>query len=53
MLYDLREDQWKVIKNSLPGKTGDKGRSGEDNRGFIRAIMWIARTGSTMESITI
>ena len=44
MLYDLREDQWEMIKDILPGKKGDRGRTGCDNRGFIRAVMWIART---------
>jgi hypothetical protein len=36
MLYNLRDDQWEKIKDScLPGKAGDRGRRGEDNRGFI------------------
>jgi transposase len=51
MLYELREDQWEKIKESLPGKAGDRGRSGEDNRGFIRAVMWIARTGAPWRSL--
>jgi transposase len=45
MLYDLRQDQWEIIKHILPWKSGDRGRSGYDNR-FIRAVMWIARTGT-------
>lgn len=28
------------------GKRGDPGRSGEDNRRFVEAVLWIARTGS-------
>ena len=51
MLYDLRDDQWDVIKDSLPGKIGDRGRSGEDNRAFIRAVMWIGRTGATWRAL--
>jgi len=51
MLYDLRDDQWDVINDSLPGKVGDRGRSGEDNRAFIRAIMWIARTGEPWRAL--
>ena len=43
---DLREDQWERVKDSLPGKAGDRGRSGCDNRGFIRAVMCIARKGA-------
>ena len=51
MLYDLRDDQWDVIKDSLPGKVGDRGRSGEDNRAFIRALMWIGRTGAPWRAL--
>ena len=28
------------------GKRGDPGRSGGDNRRFVEAVLWIARTGS-------
>jgi transposase len=28
------------------GKPGHPGRSGQDNRRFVEAVMWIARTGS-------
>lgn len=51
MLYDLRDDQWEAVKDSLPGKVGDRGRTGEDNRGFIRAVMWIARTGAPWRAL--
>jgi len=30
----------------LPGKPGDPGRSGEDNRLFVEAILWMARVGA-------
>jgi transposase len=30
----------------LPGKPGDPGRSGADNRLFLEAVLWIVRTGS-------
>lgn len=46
MLYDLRNDQWEVIKDNLPGKAGDRGRRSDNNRGFIKSVMWIARTGA-------
>jgi transposase len=29
-----------------PGKPTDPGRSGRDNRLFLEAVLWIARTGS-------
>ena len=28
------------------GKVTDRGRSGKDNRLFLEAVLWIARTGS-------
>ena len=37
ILYDLRDDQLEIIKDIVPGKSGDRGRAGYDNRGFIRA----------------
>lgn len=42
----LRDDQWKRIEPLLQGKAGDRGRSGANNRLFIEAVLWIARTGS-------
>lgn len=51
MLYDLRDDQWEAIKDSLPGKKGDRGANARDNRGFIRAVMWIAKTGAPWRAL--
>jgi transposase len=42
----LKNEQWKRIEHMLPGKAGDPGRRGEDNRKFVEAVLWIARTGS-------
>ena len=42
----LRNDQWEGIKDLLPGKKGDPGKTGGDKRLFIEAVLWIARTGS-------
>jgi len=44
--HRLRDDQWEIIKDALPGKQGDPGRTGDDNRRFVEAVMWIARTGT-------
>jgi len=41
----LREDQWEKIKDMLPGKVGDRGRSGDDNRRFMEGVIWIGRNG--------
>lgn len=43
---ELRADQWHRIKDLLPGKKSDAGRTASDNRKFVDAIHWIARTGS-------
>lgn len=41
----LREDQWARIKDSLPGKAGDGGRTG-DKRRVIEAVVWMGRRGA-------
>ena len=42
----LRDDQWARIEELVPGKVGDRGRTGVDNRLFVEAVLWIAKTGS-------
>jgi len=42
----LRNDQWERIEHLLPGKASDPGVTAEDNRLFVEAVLWIARTGS-------
>ena len=42
----LSDTQWERVAPLLPGKPGDPGRSGQDDRGFLEAVLWIARTGS-------
>jgi putative transposase len=43
---ELTEAQWRRIEHLIPGKEGDKGRHGEDNRLFVDAVLWIARAGA-------
>jgi len=44
---DLLSDmQWERIAPLLPGKEGDPGRSGEDNRLFVEAVLWLVRAGA-------
>ena len=43
---ELTDAQWARIEKLVPGKEGDKGRHGEDNRLFVDAVLWILRTGS-------
>lgn len=42
----LSDTQWERIAPLLPGKEGDPGRSGADNRLFLEAVLWVVRTGS-------
>lgn len=43
--HALSNEQWNRIKDLLPGKPGDSGRSGEDNRLFVDAVLYVAKTG--------
>jgi transposase len=42
----LKDEQWERIAPLLPGKAGDPGRSGSDNRLFVEAVLWMVRTGA-------
>jgi len=42
----LQDHQWNRIKDLLPGKASDCGVTGRDNRAFLEAVLWIARTGA-------
>jgi transposase len=42
----LTDGQWARIEHLLPGKAGDRGRSGSDNRRFVDAVLWLARGAS-------
>ena len=40
----LSDAQWARIENLVPGKSTDRGRSGADNRLFVDAVLWLARS---------
>lgn len=42
----LTDPQWDRIEGLVPGKAGDRGTTGRDNRLFIDAVLWIVRTGA-------
>jgi len=42
----LGDAQWARIAPLVPGKDGDPGRHGKDNRLFVEAVLWLARTGA-------
>jgi transposase len=42
----LTNAQWAMMEPYCLGKPSDLGRSGNNNRQFLEAVLWIARTGS-------
>lgn len=44
--YELTVKQWQQIEPLIPGKEGDRGRSGNDNRAFVNGVLWILRSGA-------
>ena len=44
--YELSDSQWERVKDLLPGKIGDPGRSGRDNRQFVNGVLWVLRSGA-------
>jgi transposase len=43
--HELTDHQWNTIKDCLPGKKGDPGATAKDNRLFVNAIWFVAKTG--------
>jgi transposase len=41
----LRNEQWSRIEHLCPGKRSDRGRTAADNRLFVEAVLYVARTG--------
>jgi len=44
--YELNDAQWAKIALLLPGKAGDPGRTGSDNRLFVTECLWVLRSGA-------
>lgn len=44
--HALRDEDWDRIKDLLPGRTGQRGAPAKDNRLFVDAVLWIAKTGA-------
>jgi transposase len=44
--HEIKDDDWERIKDLLPGQPGDPGVTAKDNRLFINAVLWIAKTGA-------
>lgn len=44
--HELTNDEFARIEPLLSGRPGTPGRNATDNRQFINAVLWIARTGA-------
>ncbi len=44
--HEISETDWERIEDLLPGRAGHPGVTAADNRLFVNAIFWIARTGA-------
>ncbi len=44
--HAISDEGWERIEALLPGKPGDPGATARDNRLFINAVLWIAKTGA-------
>lgn len=49
--YELSDVQWQRIAHLLPGKPGDRGRTGVDNRLFVNAVLWVLRSGAWWQDL--
>ncbi len=43
--HELTDEQWAKIEPLVPGREGDRGRSGVNNRLFLNAVLYVAKTG--------
>ena len=41
----LTDLQWATVEHLLPGKATDCGHTAANNRGFLEAVLYLARTG--------
>jgi len=44
--YEISDADWDRIQHLLPGRPGQHGGIAQDNRRFLNAVLWIARTGA-------
>ena len=49
--FELNEAQWARIAPLLPGKVGDPGRSGAENRLFVNGVLWVLRSGAFWQNL--
>ena len=43
--HEISDDNWSRIEQLLPGRPGGHGGVASDNRGFVNAVWFVAKTG--------
>ena len=51
--YELTDQQWAQIGPLVPGKVGDPGRSGTNNRLFVNGVLWVLRSGAHWHDLPV
>ena len=51
--HAISDDDWERIKGFLPGQRGQHGGVARDNRRFIDAVLYVARSGIPWEDLPV
>jgi len=51
--HELTDAQWEQVKDLLPGKENDPGRTAADNRLFVDAVIYVLKTGIPWEDLPV
>jgi transposase len=49
--HAISDADWERVKDLLPGRPGQHGGVARDNRRFLDAVLWIARTGAAWRDL--
>ena len=49
--HAIKDADWERIKDHLPGQPGQHGKAAKNNRLFIDAVLWIAKTGAPWRNL--
>ena len=44
--HAITDEDWDRIQDLLPGRAGQPGVTAKDNRLFLDAVLWVAKTGA-------
>jgi transposase len=51
--HAISDEDWTRIEGLLPGQPGRHGKVAKDNRLFVDAVLWIARTGAPWRDLPV